>query len=218
MPEKKPIIFIDFDGVIMDSLEAVLHSFLTIGPKYGVDWIKSKDDVGALLHENFFVSCAEHGIDETALDGMFTEMNQRIHNNDVTVDPFPSMIPVLERTSKKANYIIVSSNQSVTINHHLARHNLSIHFDQIIGADISRSKAEAIKAFLMKDNLDPSQTLFIGDTRADILEGKLAGVKTVAVLWGYHSEKKLADENPDYIVHNAEELESLISARLAQDV
>jgi len=37
-------------------------------------------------------------------------------------------------------------------------------------------------------------------------EGRQAGVKTVAVTWGWHSREKLAATGPDYLLDRPEEL------------
>ena len=40
-------------------------------------------------------------------------------------------------------------------------------------------------------NIDPEETLFIGDTNVDIATGIAAGMKTIGVLWGFVKKKNL---------------------------
>ena len=54
--------------------------------------------------------------------------------------------------------------------------------------------------------LEKDECLYIGDTSTDIETGKNAGVKTVGVLWGFRTEKELADAGADIIVANPKEI------------
>jgi phosphoglycolate phosphatase len=53
------------------------------------------------------------------------------------------------------------------------------------------------------------RTYYIGDTAGDIREARAAGVRTVAVTWGWHSRERLAATQPDFLVDTPEELLSI---------
>ncbi|MGZ3648342.1 MAG: HAD family hydrolase [Syntrophales bacterium] len=46
----------------------------------------------------------------------------------------------------------------------------------------------------------------MGDTTGDIKEARLAGVRTVAVTWGWHSKEKLETVRPDYLIETVKDL------------
>jgi phosphoglycolate phosphatase len=50
----------------------------------------------------------------------------------------------------------------------------------------------------------------VGDTVVDIQIAKNSGVKSVAVSWGYHDEKTLKQENPDYYIKNFREILKIV--------
>jgi len=55
--------------------------------------------------------------------------------------------------------------------------------------------------FMRQFNIkDPKNVLKVGDTTADMREGKAAGCITVGVLSGAHDRKTIQAENPDYIL------------------
>ena len=60
-------------------------------------------------------------------------------------------------------------------------------------------------------DLNPSELLKVGDTVADIREGKNAGVPTVALLSGTASPDLLRAEQPSFIIHRLSELRDIIS-------
>jgi len=59
-------------------------------------------------------------------------------------------------------------------------------------------------------NITPLQTLMVGDTELDIMCGKSAGSFTCGVLYGYRSEDRLREINPDFLIKNLNELKSVI--------
>ena len=74
-------------------------------------------------------------------------------------------------------------------------------------------KAEEIHNFISKNKFKPKETVFIGDTNHEIEVGKIAGIKTVAVTWGFYPEDRLKLLNPDYLVRNLKELENVILSK-----
>jgi pyrophosphatase PpaX len=55
----------------------------------------------------------------------------------------------------------------------------------------------------------PSETVFIGDSRHDMECGRGAGVKIAAVLWGPFDRAHLSDLNPDYWLERPSDLRHL---------
>lgn len=81
-------------------------------------------------------------------------------------------------------------------------------FDVVVGegdAEMKPSSAPVIFACkMLKEKL--GNCVIIGDSEDDIIAGKSAGAKTIAVLWGYRNRKQLENVNPDYVVESVEQL------------
>jgi len=77
-------------------------------------------------------------------------------------------------------------------------------------ADNVHDKEEVIHEMLKRNNFDPAETVFIGDSNHEIEAGRSAGVKTISVVWGFTTEERLKKVGPDYLVHNIEELEEIL--------
>src|SRR5438132_680889 len=58
----------------------------------------------------------------------------------------------------------------------------------------------------------PQQALMVGDTTADILAGKAAGLKTCAVTYGFGSLAELRHCQPDYVIDTFSDLVTLVGA------
>ncbi|MEO5564345.1 MAG: HAD family hydrolase [Chitinophagaceae bacterium] len=63
---------------------------------------------------------------------------------------------------------------------------------------------------LQKCNLDHSELIKVGDTVADIKEGKNAKVLTAALLSGTQSKEDILNEHPDFTINSLSELKSII--------
>lgn len=61
------------------------------------------------------------------------------------------------------------------------------------------SKAYLIKKTLAKYQLDKSQAVYIGDETRDIDAAKKNHIISVAVTWGYNSEKTILKYEPSFI-------------------
>jgi HAD superfamily hydrolase (TIGR01549 family) len=96
----------------------------------------------------------------------------------------------------------------------LEHFNLTNHFDFIMGRTNGiPHKPDPTPFFMICDNLkvEPENSLMVGDTELDILCGKNANAKTVAVTYGYRSIEKLNKYSPDYMVDNLLELKTIIN-------
>jgi HAD superfamily hydrolase (TIGR01509 family) len=58
--------------------------------------------------------------------------------------------------------------------------------------------------------VEPSGVLFIGDSVADILAGKAAGVRTCGVAWGYGDHGRMRALQPDYWVDHPSQILHLV--------
>ena len=83
-----------------------------------------------------------------------------------------------------------------------------------ISDEIGKSRPEPDMIFDMMKNLgivDPKEVLKVGDTIADIQEGKNAGCLTAVVLSGTQEKEKLVKENPDFVLTSLTDILSLLS-------
>ena len=87
-------------------------------------------------------------------------------------------------------------------------------FDYIgIAEEIGKGRPEPdmILAMLKEYNLRPNEFLKVGDTIADIQEGKNAKVMTAVILSGTQDEKEIASQRPDFIIRSLNELRNIVA-------
>ena len=107
-----------------------------------------------------------------------------------------------------AGLFVLSSDPKETIFPEIMEYDLENHFKEVVFK--IHDKYESLEELMRKHNLKKEETVFIGDSNHEIEAGKKAGIKTIAVTWGFCTEDKLKGLNPDYLVHNIKELEEIL--------
>ena len=203
MRERNLLLF-DFDGVLADSLDLYAEAVARCLLRIGTPIVKNREDYLALFEGNFYESMAAKGVDLAAFAGAAKEILPGLDYD--AMKPFDGLIPVLEALRKENLLVVISSNGFRTISRMLDLFGFDRFFEGILGSDFLFSKKEKIAHALAKDGIDRRRTFYIGDTTGDILEAREAGVRTVAVTWGWHSREKLVAARPDFLVDRPEDL------------
>jgi HAD superfamily hydrolase (TIGR01549 family) len=131
----------------------------------------------------------------------------QLHNFD-TNDGLVELLEFLQANKIKAGIGTgLTSDLLHRIFHHLKWDKSS--FDYVGTASEAgrgRPSPDMINHFLSTHGLTPSQLLKVGDTIADIQEGKNAGVLTAVLLSGTQDEVTLIRQHPDFILHSLTDL------------
>jgi len=126
---------------------------------------------------------------------------------------YPGVVELLKEL-KTNNWLIgIATNKSrIGLTNGLAKHSLSDMFDITLSTDENIPKpnpAMAIKA--MNDlGVDKENCVMIGDTINDIGLGVNAGIISIGVTWGYNDKNLLLSTGADYLVDDANQLNTLM--------
>lgn len=194
----------DFDGVLVDSLDLYADAVARCLERIGTPIVRSKEDYLALFDGNFYESMRARGVDLAAFAEAAKEILPGIDYG--AMKPYPGLVPVLEALHRDHLLAVLSSNGSRVIGVMLNRFGFAPYFREILGSDFLFSKKEKIAFALQKYGMAPQQTFYVGDTAGDIVEARDAGVKSVAVTWGWHERERLVAVRPDFIVDTPEGL------------
>jgi phosphoglycolate phosphatase len=194
----------DFDGVLVDSLDLYAEMVARSLERIGTPIVKSKEDYLALFDGNFYESMAAQGVDLSRYAKAAMEILPRIDYG--AMKPYDGLIPVLSALAKDHILAVISSNGYRTIRTMLERFGFASYFREIFGADFRFSKKEKIAYALEKYGIPGERAFYVGDTAGDIGEARAAGVRSVAVTWGWHSRERLASVHPDFLVDTPEGL------------
>jgi phosphoglycolate phosphatase len=137
------------------------------------------------------------------------------HLTDYSV-PYPGVRETLE-TLKNYRKAVLSNKREGLSRLLLEKLGLAGYFDIIWGSDSVPEKKPSpvpVLELLKKVSCKPAEAVIVGDSNYDIEAGRAAGVRTVAVSYGFRSAELLKDA--DFIIDSMNELTSkldIINAR-----
>ena len=201
------LLLFDFDGVLVDSIDVYEKTVTDCLQQIGQPLTRGREEFLELFEGNFYESLVQKGVDMDKFTATSIDILARI--NYAEMKPFDAIRPVLRELKKNHPLVVISSNDTPTIREALRLYDFNGIFDDILGSDFMLSKTEKILYVVQKYNVEPHNIYYIGDTTGDIKEGKQAGIKTVGVTWGWHSNVKMAGSNPDYLFDHPQDLLNL---------
>ncbi len=141
----------------------------------------------------------------------------RAHNEPLheTLESFDGILDLLSQLKAEGRQVgIVTAKRRATVELAFARFPLLRDTDVLVGAeDTERHKPDPdpILEALRILEAEPAAAAYVGDSPFDIRAAKAAGTFAVAVGWGgIHTPERLAEEEPDALVHTTEELVAVL--------
>ena len=200
------LLHFDYDGVLVDSFDELLGAFQRTAADTGLGRPPTRHDFETIEDLNAAGLAALLGVPEPDID-RYTHLTHAILEAD-GYEPamFPGIPDLLSTLSEHHTLVIVTSNYDHLVRHGLARNGVNECVSLVLDARQPGTKSAKIGHALKRFRVPPHKAFMIGDTRGDIRHGRAAGVRTVAVTWGYQSRATLAVENPDFIVDSPDAL------------
>jgi phosphoglycolate phosphatase len=203
----------DYDGVLVDSLDRLCKLAVRAQQETGAGRAPTVDDFRYLKNMAFADLARCIGIDDGRV-WKFCETALRLQEMEPSLPPLFEGAPEMIRSvSKNATVTVISSSSKSEIEKVLKGAGVLPCVRTIFDGADYRPKSEKIKEAMMHFSEAAAATYMVGDSRSDIVQGKLAGVRTIAVAWGYQPRDLLAQEEPDFLVDDITELVELLTAQ-----
>jgi phosphoglycolate phosphatase len=200
------LLMLDYDGVIVDSVDVYCRIVPPLLAKYGLPRLASREDIVALDDGNWFESLAAAGVPMSVATTIEAAVAEVVTMGGL--EPFDGIRDVIGRLAEQHVVVIVTSSHGAVVRDFLGQHDIG-GVRAILGSDEGTSKVRKIHEARARfgRGLD---AWYIGDTVGDIREARMAGVPVIAAAWGWHSLQRLQSASPDRIAYTPGDLISLL--------
>ncbi|MDE0308392.1 MAG: HAD family hydrolase [Acidiferrobacterales bacterium] len=202
----KSIVLLDYDGVIVDSIDIFARSVRIASDKLNQPTGFTPDDLRNIQRMTIGEISDRIGVGTEQIPKFLEFLDQELDRVADEVRLFPNMKQVIRQLSHSGTLAIVSATPAPIVSKVLANHAIERYFDDVIGGDSPGAKSVKIKSLIKRYDSASVNTCMVGDTVSDIEEGIKAGVATIAVSWGWHPVEHLLSAEPDGVAHQPEEL------------
>lgn len=200
----------DFDGTLVDSFDCVMRKAMLLAEAYHFKFF-SQDEIQLLRDFSSKELIKTLKIPIYRLPQLIHHMRKHLRHEMPNLAPTPDIYPVIQQL-KDAGFSmgILTSNSIENVSIWLESHQMNHFFSFIHNESNFFSKRYLIKKTLKTYHIDKSRTFYIGDETRDIEAAQKNHIQSIAVTWGYNSEKALSKYEPTFIARHPEELLSII--------
>ncbi len=201
-------ILLDWDGVLVDSIELYLDLYREACRRWGKTLPIStagefRDWYNPQWEQNYF----EMGFTPGELREVMAFSQDHLDYSKAPL--YPGIPEMLRSLSQDFPLAIVSTTPSGLIRERLEAEGLAGVLTGLTGGDDSRSeKLEKIRRTL--ETLGASGGVMVGDTPLDVVSGQGNHLSTVGVTYGWCAPERVRKAAPDRLVHSPHDLEAAI--------
>jgi len=207
-------VIFDLDGVIINSEPLMRFAFERA---YHEVTRNGQPPIGAFFEhmgKSLPIICQEIGLPPS-----FTTVYRRICCENVhRVNVFPGIEQLLGRLHAEGTQMGILTGKELRRTHQILSHfDLQRFFSPVIACDmLSKTKPhpEGIQRILAAHGCAPADAVMVGDAVSDIQCAQRAGVCAIGVTWGINPDHMLDCCQPDYVVHQLDELQQLLQTMI----
>jgi HAD superfamily hydrolase (TIGR01509 family) len=220
-PKIKGVIF-DLDGTLIDTLETYTRAFnqgiagfnlAPISKETLATFLNRALPLEKILLELFPIPFEEKEVRLVCL-GEIQKAYTALEKENVLLKPgVKEILPKLREMGLKIGIVTARMTSGEIKWRELRRLGINHFIDAMVtGAEAERKPATgSLMECIRQLGLFPAECVSVGDSRADIITGKAAGVITIALPTGVATREDLCQENPEAIIDNLTELTRYIS-------
>ncbi len=200
----------DFDGTLADSLATMLAIYNELAGQLNVTQVGPERAEELRKLGPHGVMC-ELGIPLWKAPRILGAVRRTLRERNQVPAPFAGVQSALERLAAGGVRTgVLSSNTAPNVRAFFARHGFAAPAIVSTGVSIF-GKAGRLKSVMARHGLLAAEVVYVGDEVRDIEACRAAGVRSVAVSWGYGERSALLAAAPDVLVDAPEELAALLA-------
>jgi phosphoglycolate phosphatase len=206
MPIK--LLMFDLDGTLVDTSKDITNALNYALKPYGLKELTVEDTtkmVGEGLTRLVEKILGESNVQlrDAVINGFLDYYSKHLTDYSTI---YPGVRETLGRLNGYKKAVISNKRESLSTRL-LEELSLNKYFDLVIGSDTTPERKPSpvpVIYVVSKFGISPQESMMVGDSNYDIEAGKKAGVKTVAVTYGYKEKEYLKDA--DYMIDEFRDL------------
>ena len=221
--ENMKLIAFDVDGTILDTLDSIIHVLnetLYANGFYKVDdkeYIRKALGYGSYyLIEQALIFPYNHFYDKNVTKQVLQDYLKRYMADDASLTkPYEGVVDLIKELKEEGYKVIAYSNKPDSVLKPLMKEKFGDVFDDVLGqveGQAPKPNPEILLNMLDRIGISKDDAVYIGDSDVDVETARNAGMKMIAVTWGFRDRDFLEKLNPDYIVDNTKELKEAIDS------
>jgi HAD superfamily hydrolase (TIGR01509 family) len=208
-PKKIKGVLFDWDGTLIDSYHADSQAYLAMFQELGLAWGLAE------LEQNYspdwYAVYRAAGIPEDRWGD--ADRAWRTHYARHSSKLMNGTRHILDQLALRHRLGLVTSGDRERVTRQLREFQLTGIFETYVcGGDTAEKKPrpEPLLLALQQMKIDAERCVYVGDTPEDLLMARAAGVRAIAVLGPFPTEKRLRAAKPEYLLESLEELPGLL--------
>ncbi|NTW89441.1 MAG: HAD-IA family hydrolase [Candidatus Moranbacteria bacterium] len=203
--DKKVIIF-DFDGTIADTFPV----FVEFARSEGFDF--SPEETEELRNFSMRDVIAKLDISMWKVLFLASKFHGYFQKASPRVPLFEGIVDVIRDLRESGHTLaIVTSNSRSNVENLLNRDGIYDCFETIHSERSLFGKARPLRNIMRQLRALPNDAWYVGDEVRDVEAARGAGMRSLAVSWGFNSESALRASHPDSLAFEPSELSSLLN-------
>jgi phosphoglycolate phosphatase len=200
----------DFDGTLVNSFHSVIEQFNHLADEFEFRKV-NKDEINSLRDLNSQEIINYLQIPLYKIPNIIFRVRQHLHDIMLTLDPVPHLPQVLQQLHQDGWSLgILTSNSTENVKIWLHQHNMMQLFNFIREESNFFSKKYLLRKIIKAHKIDKSKAFYIGDETRDIEAAKKSDIYSIAVTWGFNSEKALVQYQPHHIARVPEDILTIL--------
>ncbi|OLD54994.1 hypothetical protein AUI46_06450 [archaeon 13_1_40CM_2_52_13] len=206
----------DMDGTLVSSLSVIFHCENEISRKYlnatlALEEVIAKFGPPAHAIIRRMTADLSENLQNQAVADYYECYRKYVAGRALV---FPGIMLLLRRIRSTGRRLaLVTGVEKIMMEYTLNPFNLSEFFEARVTADdVQNSKPdpEGINLALSRIEVEPRESMYVGDSPADMIAGKQAGVLTGAALWSPENRGDPTTEHPDYEFRSVQQLSDFL--------
>jgi phosphoglycolate phosphatase len=200
----------DFDGVLADTRDDMLRLAAEAGASLGLHLHPTYADLEALDTMDLPSYGHQLGVPEDMLNLFADQVRASFVAQPGTAPIFPGMQAVLASLAGESLIAIITGNATRLVEDFLNHNGLQDAVSLIYAGDLPGTRLHKILRALRDAGVHSERACIVSDAVSDTALARQAGLRSIAVTWGYQSREKLASVQPDAIADTPRDLQAVL--------